>query len=48
MPEKEKNYKGIPATIVLDGEGKIGRVFFGFHETAKIKPIIKAMLATKK
>jgi len=42
------HYKGIPATIVLDGEGKNARVFFGFHEMEKIEPIIKTLLATKK
>ena len=42
------HYKGIPATIVLDGEGKIARIFFGFHEMEKIEPIIKTLLATKK
>jgi thiol-disulfide isomerase/thioredoxin len=42
------HYKGVPATIVLDGEGKIGRIFFGFHEMEKIEPIIKTLLATKK
>jgi len=33
---------------VLDGEGKIARIFFGFHEMEKIEPIIKTLLATKK
>jgi peroxiredoxin len=42
------HYKGIPATIVLDGEGKIARIFFGFHEMEKIEPIIKTLLANKK
>lgn len=42
------HYKGVPATIVLDCEGKIARIFFGFHDTQKFKPIIKALLATKK
>ena len=42
------HYKGVPATIVLDGEGKIARIFFGFHEMEKIEPIIKTLLATKK
>jgi hypothetical protein len=42
------HYKGIPATIVLDGEGKIARIFFGFYKMEKIEPIIKTMLATKK
>ena len=42
------HYKGVPATIVLDGEGKIARIFFGFHEVEKIEPIITTLLATKK
>ena len=42
------HYKGVPATIVLDGEGRIARIFFGFHEIEKIEPIIKTLLATKK
>ncbi len=42
------HYKGVPATIVLDGEGKIARIFYGFHEMEKIEPIIKTLLATKK
>jgi len=42
------HYKGVPATIVLDSEGKIARIFFGFHEMEKIEPIIKTLLATKK
>jgi peroxiredoxin len=42
------HYKGVPATIVLDCEGKIARIFFGFHEMEKIEPIIKTLLATKK
>jgi peroxiredoxin len=42
------HYKGVPATIVLDGEGKIARIFFGFHTREKIEPIIKNLLATKK
>jgi hypothetical protein len=42
------HYKGIPATIVLDGEGKIARILFGFPEMEKIEPIIKTLLATKK
>ena len=41
------HYKGVPATIVLDGEGKIARIFYGFHEMEKIEPIIKTLLATK-
>ena len=43
-----EDYKGVPATIVLDGEGKIARTFFGFHEKEKIEPIIKNLLDTKK
>jgi len=42
------HYKGVPATIVLDCEGKIARTFFGFHEKEKIEPIIKNLLATKR
>ena len=42
------HYKGAPATIVLDCEGKIARIFYGFHEMEKIEPIIKTLLATKK
>ena len=42
------HYKGVPATIVLDGEGKIARIFFGLHEMEKIEPIIKTLLAAKK
>jgi peroxiredoxin len=42
------HYKEVPATIVLDGEGTIARIFYGFHETEKIEPIIKTLLATKK
>jgi peroxiredoxin len=42
------HYRGVPATIVLDCEGKIARTFFGFHEKEKIEPIIKSLLATKK
>jgi peroxiredoxin len=42
------HYKGVPATIVLDCEGNIARIFFGFHEAQKIEPIIKALLATRK
>ena len=42
------HYKGVPATIVLDGEGKIAYIFFGFHEMEQIEPIIKILLATKK
>jgi thiol-disulfide isomerase/thioredoxin len=40
-------YKGVPATIVLDGERRVARIFFGFHEIEKIEPIIKTLLATK-
>jgi peroxiredoxin len=42
------HYKGVPATIVLDCEGNIARIFFGFHEMQKIAPIVQAILATKK
>jgi cytochrome c biogenesis protein CcmG/thiol:disulfide interchange protein DsbE len=42
------HYKGVPATIVLDCEGKIARIFFGFHEAQRIEPIIKKLLATTK
>jgi len=42
------HYKGAPATIVLDCEGNIARIFFGFHEAQRIEPIVKALLATKK
>ena len=42
------HYKGVPATIVLDCEGNIARIFFGFHEMQKIEPIIKELLATTK
>jgi peroxiredoxin len=42
------HYKGVPETIVLDCEGSIACIFFGFHEMQKIEPIIKALLATKK
>jgi peroxiredoxin len=38
------HYKGVPATIVLDCEGNIARIFFGFHEMQKIEPIIKELL----
>src|ERR1700761_3884179 len=41
------HYKGVPATIVLDGEGNIARIFFGFHEAQRIQPIVKALLARK-
>ena len=41
------HYKGVPATIVLDGEGKIARIFYGFHEMEKIEPIIKTLLANQ-
>ena len=41
------HYKGVPATIVLDCEGNIARIFFGFHEKQRIEPIVKALLATK-
>src|SRR3984957_15620155 len=39
------HYKGVPATIVLDCEGNIARVFFGFHQAKRIEPIIKELLA---
>ena len=42
------HYKGVPATIVLDCEGNIARIFFGLHEMQKIEPIIKEILATTK
>ena len=42
------HYKGVPATVVLDCEDKIARIFFGFHEAQRIEPIVKALLATKK
>ena len=42
------HYKGVPATVVLDCEGKIARIFYGFHEMEKIEPIIKIVLAAKK
>jgi peroxiredoxin len=42
------HYKGVPATIVLDGEGNIARIFFGFHEMERIEPIVQALLAKKK
>jgi hypothetical protein len=42
------HYKGVPATIVLDCEGNIARIFFGFHEAQRIEPIIKELLATTK
>ena len=45
---KDFHYKGVPATIVLDCEGNIARIFFGFHEMQKIEPIVQAILATKK
>ena len=40
------HYKGVPATIVLDREGNIARIFFGFHQAKRIEPIIKELLAT--
>ena len=42
------HYKGVPATVVLDCEGNIARIFFGFHEAQRIEPIIKELLATTK
>jgi peroxiredoxin len=42
------HYKGVPATIVLDCEGNIARIFFGFHEMERIEPIVQALLAKKK
>jgi hypothetical protein len=33
---------------VLDCEGNIARIFFGFHEAQRIEPIIKELLATTK
>jgi peroxiredoxin len=42
------HYKGVPATIVLDCEGNIARIFFGFHEAQRIEPIVKELLATTK
>ena len=42
------HYKGVPATVFLDCEGKIARIFFGFHDTEEFKAVIKALLAMKK
>jgi peroxiredoxin len=42
------HYKGVPETVVLDCEGNIARIFFGFHEAQRIEPIIKELLATMK
>ena len=42
------HYKGGPATIVLDGELKLARIFYGLHEMENLGPIIKTLLATKK
>ena len=42
------HYKGVPATIVLDCEGNIARIYFGFHQAQRIEPIIKELLAATK
>jgi thiol-disulfide isomerase/thioredoxin len=42
------HYKGFPTTIVLDGEGKIARTFFGYHEMEKLETLVKALLGVKK
>jgi hypothetical protein len=41
------HYKGFPTTILLDGEGKIARTFFGYHEMEKLETCVKPLLGSE-
>ena len=38
------HYKGFPTTIILDGEGKIVRTFYGYHPMEKFEPLLQSLL----
>ncbi|MFZ0712394.1 MAG: hypothetical protein WAM53_20305, partial [Terrimicrobiaceae bacterium] len=42
------HYKGFPATILLNGEGKIARTFFGYHEMEQLETCVTPLFGIKK
>ena len=38
------HYKGFPTTIIVDGEGKILRTFYGYHPMEKFEPLVQSLL----
>jgi len=41
---QDYRYKGFPTTIILDGEGKIVRTFYGYHPMEKFEPLVQGLL----
>ena len=41
------HYKGFPTTILLNGERKIARTFFGYHEMEQLRPASHPCLASR-
>ena len=42
------HYKGFPTTILLNGESKIARTFFGYHEMEQLETCVTPLLGVKK
>ncbi len=42
------HYKGFPTTILLNGERKIARTFFGYHEMEQLETCVTPLLGVKK
>lgn len=38
------HYKGFPATVLVDRQGKIAGIFFGYHDEDKLAPTIERLL----
>ncbi len=39
-------FKGIPTTVFIAGDGKIVKVFYGYHDARQLEGIIETMLLT--
>ena len=40
-------FKGIPTCVVVDRDGKIAKVFYGYHDAKRIGEIAEKLLAKK-
>lgn len=41
------HFKGIPTTVFINRDGKIAKVFYGFHKVSLIEEIVNKMLSAK-
>ncbi len=41
-------FKGIPTTVFITGDGKIAKVFYGYHDAKQLEDIIETFLIAEK